>query len=169
MREFLESGLPMDFYIDAGSKIAKSGAGSNRLALRNASSYALCIDELHVASPVAGTFTLKAHNTTSTLGTSAAVITPRSAIVGTSAAVPTGWKSYYGTNAATSGVSMSGAYTLYSRRLEASGTINFCDTGPLIICSNRGFGLLAIPSSQQSIQVSCRARVLPWQTIRTIG
>ena len=167
MREFLESGIPRDFFIDAGSKVAKSTTGNNRLAIRNASSYALCIDELHVTSPVAGTFTLKAHNTASTLGTSAGLVTPRAATIGTSAAFPTGGKIYYGTNAANSGVSLSGAYTLMSRRLEAAGIIDFCDTGPIILAAGKGFGLLAIPSSQQSIQVSARVRVLPWQTIKT--
>jgi len=170
MREFMESGLPRDWFIDAGAKVAKSAAGSNRFAIRNASSYALCIDELHVGSPKAGTFTIKAHNTTSTLGTSAGLVTPRFALLGVGSLVfPVGVTAYYGTNAATSGVSLSGAYTLQVRYLGAAGTINFCDTGPIILASNKGLGLLCAPSSQQTITVSCRARVLPWQTIRTIG
>ena len=170
MREFLESGLPRDWFIDAGAKVAASGAGSNRFAIRNLSSYALCIDELHVGSPRAGTFTIKAHNTASTLGTSAGRITPRNALLGVGSQLfPTGAIAYYGTNAVTSGVSLSGAYTLQTRYLGAAGTIDFCDTGPIILAPNKGFGLLAIPSSQQTVTVSCRARVLPWQTIRTIA
>lgn len=169
MREFMESGLPRDYFLDAGSKACASATGSNRLAIRNSSSHALCIDELHAACPVACTFTIKAHNTASTLGTSAGLLSPRSATVGASALMATGVKGYYGRNAATSGVSLSGAYTLQTRRIESAGAVNFCDTGPIILCSNRGFGLHALPSSQQNVQVSCRVRVLPWQTIRTIG
>ena len=170
MREFLESGLPRDWFIDAGAKVAKSAAGTNRFAIRNASSYALCIDELHVGSPVGGTFTIKAHNTASTLGTSAGRVTPRYALLGAGSQVfPTGIIAYYGTNAVNSGVSLSGAYTLQTRYLGAAGAVDFCDTGPIILASNKGFGLLCAPSSQQTITVSCRARVLPWQVIRTIA
>lgn len=166
-RDLFEHGIPQDWCIDFGAKAALSG-GSNRAAIRNTGSYCLAVDFLHVACPKAGTFTLRGHNILSTVGTSAGYVTPRHAAVGVgSAAFPA--RGYYGTTAATSGITASAAYVLQTRRLEAAGTLDFADTGPWIVAPNKALVLRCAPSSQQTITVACRVRVLPWQTIRTIA
>jgi hypothetical protein len=165
MPAIFDGSIGNDWHIDFGSRVTLS-AGHGRGLIRNTGSLAMAFNAITVASPVAATITLTAGSqtgaaATAPIGTSAGLLTARFNNIAGGSAIAFPGRAYLGTSGATTGVTVSAGYTLTTGRLEQAGSLTFgSEAAPIILYPSGALAVSVTPSSQQTIPVQARCRVL---------